>query len=285
VPGVEHLPPQAREEPVQGWLAGFPLCTLMVGGRAPFQYDNSPQSLAAGTAEQLAVAVCAVASIVLLFTIGGREHARANCVASTEATQASQEKELVDSDSESEVAPLTLYTEWQQKQQQKMREASQRRRLWRRTITIRTSEILEAMMFEEEERERQRQAGVSQPVEAHGIARRRKCRQLGEVQLACTLSGLNPSQSRQVIVNIEHEQSGHKLLRVSCASNSRTSFLALRVQLLRFRQCGRKDGQCKIAFNARDEDVEWWVLHFKRNRDMARFQQGLEPESSCTVSV
>lgn len=127
--------------------------------------------------------------------------------------------------------------------------------------------------------------GMNQPVEAHGIARRRKCRQLGEVQLACTLSGLNPSQSRQVIVNIEHEQSGHKLLRVSCASNSRTSFLALRVQLLRFRQCGRKDGQCKIAFNARDEDVEWWVLHFKRNRDMARFQQGLEPESSCTVSV
>lgn len=88
----------------------------------------------------------------------------------------------------------------------------------------------------------------------------------------CLLSSLEPGPSRRVIVNFEHEQSGHEVLRVRCASRSRKLLLELRVQLLRFRECDHGEGQC-IAFNARGEDIEWWVLQFNHYREMIRFQQ------------
>jgi len=93
----------------------------------------------------------------------------------------------------------------------------------------------------------------------------------------CLLSSLEPGPSRRVIVNFEHEQSRHEVLRVRCASRSRKLLLELRVQLLHFRECDQGGGQC-IAFNARGQDIEWWVLQFNHCREMIRFQQRIPQE-------
>ena len=110
-------------------------------------------------------------------------------------------------------------------------------------------------------------------------------RQRGPVEFNCILSGLDPNHSRRVIVNFGHDQSGNRVLRVSCASSSRTLLLDLGVHLLRYRYVGRKAQSCKIAFNALDEDVEWWVLQFKSNHDLAKFMKDLEPEAKIIISV
>ena len=87
----------------------------------------------------------------------------------------------------------------------------------------------------------------------------------------CLLSGFEPGLARRVVVNFEQEQSGHEVLKVRCATPSRKLLLELCVHLLRFRKCFRGEEQC-IAFNARDEDMEWWVLQFSHYREMTRFR-------------
>ena len=90
---------------------------------------------------------------------------------------------------------------------------------------------------------------------------------------------LPAARGRDVLVCLELEESdeqlqgaGHKpVLIVRCALHV-SILLELQADLLRYREDAAK---IQVAFNARNEDIEWWVLEFVDCQEMRRFREHL----------
>ena len=83
---------------------------------------------------------------------------------------------------------------------------------------------------------------------------------------------LPAARGRDVLVCLTPESAGHNaVLRVKCALR-KSILLELQADLLRFREDPAK---IHVEFNARFEDVAWWVLAFVHYQEMRRFQRCL----------
>jgi hypothetical protein len=73
---------------------------------------------------------------------------------------------------------------------------------------------------------------------------------------------------RDVLVHVEvQEPARSHVLTVQCALEGET-LLELRLDLLRFR---KNEWKQRVAFNARSENIAWWMLHFRTRAEMVHF--------------
>ena len=88
-----------------------------------------------------------------------------------------------------------------------------------------------------------------------------------------------PARGRHVLVCLALEESdepllgaGHKPVLVVKCPLHKSILLELRTDLLRYREDAAKN---QVAFNAWNEDIEWWVLEFVDYQEMRRFREHL----------